>query len=386
MRTSTRIRTALIATLAGAAMIAAACSPAPAASKPLNPLTLGTNFVVGNGSVTSASISYDGTWTAFTSTSTNLVAGDNNGLIDLFLRQRNTSQTIRVKENVNGGAYISTNGQYVAYRAVTGELGVYNRINAARSEWTSSLISPTTPVVAPDGGTAVYGSPVSFGLTPPGCFARDLASGVETPCPAGGPGAGTTAYETTSANTRYVIYYWNDLGGFGTSGWRMWDRVEEDVTTLDPSIVIFPGYAYVSDDGRYIAATSTAPGVPFNTVVADLETLTITTQPIASPNGATVPVEISSDGSKVLIQSEASNLVPNDTNGAVDMFIWDRTANTVKRISRYTDTSNQLPNGAGRCGNGPGQFRSDGTGGCGLTTSPAAAVDTNGLADGYMMV
>ena len=87
MRTSTRLRTALIATLAGAAMIAAACSPAPAASKPLNPLTLGTNFVVGNGSVTSASISYDGTWTAFTSTSTNLVPADTNGVIDLFLRQ-----------------------------------------------------------------------------------------------------------------------------------------------------------------------------------------------------------------------------------------------------------------------------------------------------------
>ena len=51
----------------------------------------------------------------------------------------------------------------------------------------------------------------------------------------------------------------------------------------------------------------------------------------AQPNGVSTPEAISLDGTKVVFTSEASNLVASDTNGLKDVFVWNRSTNTVQR-------------------------------------------------------
>lgn len=71
-----------------------------------------------------ARISSDGRWVAFGSSANNLIANDNNGASDVFVRDRQTGQTTRVTENSNGigqdgnslsSHHISGNGRFVTY-------------------------------------------------------------------------------------------------------------------------------------------------------------------------------------------------------------------------------------------------------------------------------
>jgi Tol biopolymer transport system component len=50
-------------------------------------------------------------------------------------------------------------------------------------------------------------------------------------------------------------------------------------------------------------------------------------------NGNSTNASISQDGRYVAFQSEASNLVPNDTNGVTDIFVRDLQLNTIERVS-----------------------------------------------------
>jgi Tol biopolymer transport system component len=71
------------------------------------------------------SISSDGRYVAFSSTATNLVAGDNNGRSDIFVHDRQERKTTRVSINSDGGEghgrsrrpSISSDGRYVAFES-----------------------------------------------------------------------------------------------------------------------------------------------------------------------------------------------------------------------------------------------------------------------------
>lgn len=50
-------------------------------------------------------------------------------------------------------------------------------------------------------------------------------------------------------------------------------------------------------------------------------------------NGDSSEPSISEDGRLVVFSSNASNLVPGDSNGAQDIFVYDRLAGTTERVS-----------------------------------------------------
>jgi Tol biopolymer transport system component len=52
-----------------------------------------------------------------------------------------------------------------------------------------------------------------------------------------------------------------------------------------------------------------------------------------APAGGLVPGAISADGSRIVFASEATNLVPGDTNDAQDVFVHDRGTGTTRRVS-----------------------------------------------------
>jgi len=102
--------------------------------------------------------------------------------------------------------------------------------------------------------------------------------------------------------------------------------------------------ASISADGRFVAFESLASNiVPGDTnsnrdiFVRDRLTNTTTRVSLDSAgnqaNDASDRVSISADGRFVAFTSDASNLVPGDTNGDPDIFVRDRLTNTTTRVS-----------------------------------------------------
>ena len=83
-----------------------------------------------NGASSTSSITADGRYLAFQSTATNLVAGDTNGSMDVFVRDLTNGITERMSVDSSGGegnagssgADISTDGRYVAFRSSASNL------------------------------------------------------------------------------------------------------------------------------------------------------------------------------------------------------------------------------------------------------------------------
>jgi Tol biopolymer transport system component len=61
-------------------------------------------------------------------------------------------------------------------------------------------------------------------------------------------------------------------------------------------------------------------------------------------DGASSSASISADGRYVAFSSNSSNLVPDDTNGMGDVFVFDRNTNTIERVS--VATSGEEANGS----------------------------------------
>lgn len=100
----------------------------------------------------------------------------------------------------------------------------------------------------------------------------------------------------------------------------------------------------ISLDGRYVAfeswASNLVPGDTNNKCdifIKDMETGYISRVSVATGgaegNGGSRNPAISADGRYIAFESDASNLVPGDTNGAVDIFVHDRLTGVTKRVS-----------------------------------------------------
>ncbi|MFK8113000.1 MAG: S8 family serine peptidase, partial [Rubripirellula sp.] len=108
------------------------------------------------------------------------------------------------------------------------------------------------------------------------------------------------------------------------------------------------GSASISNDGRYVAFVSRASNLVDNdnNSVLDVfvhDRLNDTTDIVsmrsdgASGNGISRNPSISSDGRYVTFESAASDLVANDNNGTSDIFIHDRVSNTTELVSVRSD-------------------------------------------------
>lgn len=100
----------------------------------------------------------------------------------------------------------------------------------------------------------------------------------------------------------------------------------------------------ISGNGRFVVFVSTDPGlVPGDTngvqdvFLRDLAQGTISRISVNSAggeaNGASFAPSISVDGRRVAFHSEATNLVPGDTNGTLDVFLRDVPTTTTRRVS-----------------------------------------------------
>lgn len=280
------------------------------------------------------SISDNGRFVFFESSASNLVAGDTNGSFDVFVYDRKTGKIQLVSVNSNGeqgntdssGLFnsISANGRYVVFSSIASNL-VPNDNNEDGDLFVRDLKLGTTQRVSvksngegcTDGGLSIVGrsisadgSVVAFSsacrdLVPNDnnngydIFVHDLKTGLTTRVSVGSNGAegnDGSEFPDISANGRFIVF--SSLANNLVDGDNnnVADVFVHDLKTGETKIVS------LDSDERQGNEESFLPS-------------------------------ISRDGRYVAFQSDASNLVSDDTNGNRDVFVRDIKLGVTKRVS-----------------------------------------------------
>ncbi len=239
----------------------------------------------GNSGVEGVAISGDGRFVAFTSFASNLVSGDGNNFEDVFVADLGSGTIERVS--------VDSSGNEGDQRSVWPSISDDGRF--------VTFVSLADNLVANDGNA-------TFDV-----FLHDRASGA------------TTCLSVDSTGTP------GDLG------------TQPDVTTL-------------SGDGRYALFSSASDNLvagdtngQIDVFLCDLQ-LGTTERVNLDSSGAQAQgsfsggATISADGRTVAFWSQATNLVPGDTNSLVDVFTRDRTLGRTRRVS--VDSSGTQADGA----------------------------------------
>jgi Tol biopolymer transport system component len=334
-----------------------------------------SNGAQGNGYSSLPSISADGRYLAFFSSATNLVSGDTNGMSDVFLHDMQTGMTTRVSVDSSGVqannnshfSSISADGRYIVFMSyatnlVSGDTngmedvfvhdrqtGMTRRVsvdsNGAQADSSSyeSSISADGRYIA----FASYATNLVSGDTNGvwDIFVHDRQTGMTRRVSVDSNGAqadSTSNDPSISADGRYIAFFSlaTNLVPDDTNGWYdifMHDR-QTGITrrvSVDSNGVQGnqdSAVASVSADGRFIAFRSAATNlVPGDTngvddvFVHDVQTGT-TSRISVDLNGAQTDryswaPSISADGQYIAFDSDATNLVPGDTNLQTDVFV-----------------------------------------------------------------
>ncbi|MBE9011882.1 DUF4347 domain-containing protein, partial [Pseudanabaenaceae cyanobacterium LEGE 13415] len=291
-------------------------------------------------------ISRNGNAIAFTSFSSDLVDGDTNNAIDVFVRNLTTNQTTLVSRSSggaiadgnSGNASLSADGNRVIFTSLATNL-VNGDTNAQQDVFVRDIAANTTFLIS---------------RTPTGSVGNN-ASGTNST----GIGASTSVpILTNDGNTAIFVSLAQDLAPDDTN--NLFDGFVVPVTTgnatllsrrnTDPNLasrtgsgISTAGSNSISDDGRYIVFTSAAPEIVDGDTngVADVflrdrqtNTTTLISRGTNIANGASGNAAISANGRYVVFTSAASNLVAGDSNNAIDIFWVDRQTQEIRLVSR----------------------------------------------------
>lgn len=290
-------------------------------------------------------ISEDGRYVVFESTATNLVAGDANGAMDIFLRDNLTGETTLISKSFSGGAAngasslasISSDGRYVTYQSLA------------------------TNIVADDtnGVEDVFRYDVITGVT-------ELVSVSD----AGAQGNNVSAGAHVSGDGRYVAFQSNAsnlVAGDTNAAIDIFvkDMISGEVKRASVSSSgtqgnANSGSARISDNGRYVSFNSTATNLVagdtngfadyfvYDLFTGTQERVSVSTAGAQANGGDTGDGYISADGRFVVFQTGATNLVAGDTNGQLDVFMRDRLTGqtTLVSVTQSGTQGNNMSTGA----------------------------------------
>jgi len=336
-------------------------------------VSVDSNGVEANGGSGGASISSDGRFVAFYSYASNLVNGDTNGLVDIFVHDRQTGATTRVSVDSSGNEangnssdfYFATsmagNGRYVAFQSEASNLvaGDTNGVDdifvhdlqtstitrvSVDSNGVEANGSSSYPVLSSDGRYVSFSSSASnlvAGDTnnKTDAFVHDLQTGQTTRVSVNSSGEqadGGGSSPSISGDGRYVVFLSesNNL----TPGAEEHEKLVyvHDRQTGQTNL------ASVYSDGSIMTGTLDQPAISDHGVfvafsfydrgngqglqeifVRDLqvgETQQVTHGGTSSLDSSFRP-SLSSDGSVVAFWSLSSILVSGDTNGVSDVFV-----------------------------------------------------------------
>ena len=341
----------------------------------------------GNGLSDSPSLSADGRYVAFESDAANLVANDTNGVRDIFVHDRGTGKTTRVSvdsarqqgSSSSFNASLSADGRCVAFESDAANL-VANDSNGVRdifvhdrvTGWTSRVSVDSAgmqgnsrsmnPSFSADGRCVAFESDAANLVASDtngvrDVFIHDRGTGKTTRVSvdsAGKQGNMQSAWPSLSVDGRFVAFesHATNLVTNDTNGVRdvfIHDRVTGKTTRVSIDSTGWQGNsdsycASISADGQYVAFESYATNLVVSDTngvkdifVHDRVTGKTTRMSIDSAgkqgNKTSTWPSLSADGRYVGFESNATNLVAEDTNNGDDVFVHDRATGKTSRVS-----------------------------------------------------
>ncbi len=300
-------------------------------------VSVDSNGIQGNGGSFVPSISADGRFVAFYSEATSLVPADTNGQMDIFVHDLQTGQTTRVSVDSNGVqgngisylTAISGDGRYVAFLSYANNL-VPGDTNGVGDVFVHDSLTGQTTRVSVD-SSGLEGNNVSFvpAISADGRYVAFVSQA-----------SNLVAGDTNNALDVFV----RDLQVGQTT------RLSVDSSGMEGNGSSGDNRISMSSDGRYVVFGSVASNLiagdtngSADVFAHDCQTGQTTRVGVDSGggegNGNSSAPSISVDGRYVSFQSDATNLVPGDTNGHADVFLHDIQAGTTTLASRSTSGS-----------------------------------------------
>ncbi|NEQ47109.1 MAG: VWA domain-containing protein [Leptolyngbya sp. SIOISBB] len=231
------------------------------------------------------SVSSDGRFVAFASRANNLVPGDNNGMIDIFVYDALTETTTLASRAVNGqpannasgGDFvsISDDGRYVAF---------------------DSRADNLVPGVS---GWHVYVKDLHTGAINLVSYSADNTT----------PASSSAHKAIISGNGRFVVFESSAPNLVSNDTNRRSDLFIRDLVEGTTKRIS------VASDGSEAMPSSSIAAIGYSQTA------------------------ISADGRYVTFSTDAKNLVPDDTNGTTDVFLHDTVLGTTTRVSVKSDGS-----------------------------------------------
>jgi len=285
----------------------------------------------------SPAISGDGKYVAYTSDAANLVTGDNNTESDIFVSDINFNRQ-DVVAFAKDSFSVRENGSVVSAVIIT-------RSNPSN---TSALVTFSAGL-----GTATKGIDYNFSSISVSFAPGETLKTITLPTI-----LDDTVYE---GNENIYLYLTNPTGSaflgsqqiasltiLDNDGLKVGDTFRANVTSNGEEAIGGSFSPAINNDGRYVAYMSYAPNlVPgdnnYKSDVFVYDRLTKNTTRVSvadngkegdqdSGNSFDLP-SISGDGRYVVYSSDATNLVPGDTNTKDDIFVYDRVTKKTNRVS-----------------------------------------------------
>ncbi len=337
-------------------------------------ISRGLNGAQPNGTSAYPSISADGRYVSFSSFASNLVSGDFQNY-DVFVFDRQTGQTQRVSVASDGApgndssleSVISADGRFVAFRSYASNLvagdtnGVPDVFVHDRQTGTTELVSKNSdgivgnasaspPAISGDGRYIAFSSAASNLVSGDTDGAYDVF-----------------LYDRTTQQLQEVTA--------GANSDSSWPSLSADGRFL----------AFTSTASNLVSGDSNGANDVFvyDLISNSIERASVTSDGTEA-NGASSQPSISADGRYVSFRSVASNLVVGDTNNAPDVFVFDRQSHTVQRLS-ITAAGNQANGGVDQSNLSP--ISADGAIVAYVSDATNLVPnDTNGIADLFVAV
>lgn len=283
----------------------------------------------GNKQSFGASISADGRFVVFISDANNLVPGDTAGNQDVFLRDRQAGTVTRISVSNTGepankdcrDAVISADGRIIAFASTASNLDDNNMNNSADIfvyDRVSKFIRRIT--MTPDGFEADHGSGEPS-ISSDGQFVAFYSHATNLLPIDTNRSPDIYVFDVFTGKTELVSVASNRMIGNRDS--------RRPSISGDGRFVVFESWAsdLTTDD------KNDAPDIMLRDRQSK-KTIRISNAPDGKPgNDDSRDPRISNDGNVIIYTSYASNLVKNDTNNLPDIFLYDRATRRTERVN-----------------------------------------------------
>lgn len=292
-----------------------------------------------NGISDRSAISPDGNWVAYQSSASDLVAGDTSNQSDIFLYDRSTTTTTRISLGLNGAQSdglsssprLSQNGRFIAFESLATNLVVNDTGNVQDIFVYDRTSGNTVRVSISSTGAAANNHCLHPALSGDGRFVVFVSA--------------ATNLTTDDANSLSDVFLHDrdpDQNGVFDENYGSTIRITQSGS--NGALAASSNFPAISRNGQYVAFSSSdstlVPGdtnglqdiFVYNIQTGVTERVSVSNSGQQS-DGESIYTSLSDDGRYIAFISSATNLVSNDTNSKADVFVRDRVSGTTVRAS-----------------------------------------------------